>query len=627
MRNLNGFSKKILLIFSILLLVVPFFFHTEIFAQTDIKATSSFHHTWDGEILNTTIYITLSTNSSPSVVTFYTITIPAEQITPEIFSINRNKELEPTIHRDVNETSLVIDLDKTPISIDKPIVLKITYNTDLTGSSLSLLSSVTDTQTKEFSLTYPSSKGNVSWSSAPITNTEEKGKNIRIDTQSPNSNYVKITFGSDIVYKYEINKTISNLEDEVRLSEVLLPTNNNYQHVLIESITPQQDKAYKDIDGNYILQYSIAPQSSISINIKGYIFMRSSINAQTNQPQLEDISLWRINNTSLIRHLYKSLNNLGLDISDTFTDIKDLQNEKDRELLYEGIYKYVIDNLEPNTQSMGSLSGTERLGGQDILIKQGMATNEDYIDSIISLYRHFNIPARFVIGYITGISNYDSNGIYHYWGEYYDEDKNTWIIVEPFFEDYSKSPLYKTDMKEHVTLIYRSSNPYSPKLNFFSEEDFKIELVNDIPEINNDLKLDLILQPFNLSDPYLVGYISIENKGNTIIDNIEISKSKPDLTKYIDYIDNNSQIILLPNETYDIKFNIPYKDIEDTLFAVVDVLSGTEEIKNSYVEENIEILNDQKNLNTFSKLLSVFLYVLISIPIYFLSKKVKFKNG
>ncbi len=91
--------------------------------------------------------------------------------------------------------------------------------------------------------------------------------------------------------------------------------------------------------------------------------MRSSINAQTNQPQLEDISLWRINNTSLIRHLYKSLNNLGLDISDTFTDIKDLQNEKDRELLYEGIYKYVIDNLEPNTQSMGSLSGTERLGG------------------------------------------------------------------------------------------------------------------------------------------------------------------------------------------------------------------------------------------------------------------------
>ncbi len=176
MRNLNGFLKKILLIFSILLLVVPFFFHTEIFAQTDIKATSSFHHTWDGEILNTTIYITLSTNSSPSVVTFYTITIPAEQITPEIFSINRNKELEPTIHRDVNETSLVIDLDKTPISIDKPIVLKITYNTDLTGSSLSLLSSVTDTQTKEFSLTYPSSKGNVSWSSASITNTEEKEK-------------------------------------------------------------------------------------------------------------------------------------------------------------------------------------------------------------------------------------------------------------------------------------------------------------------------------------------------------------------------------------------------------------------------------------------------------------------
>ncbi|HNW23189.1 MAG TPA: transglutaminase domain-containing protein [Candidatus Dojkabacteria bacterium] len=619
--------NKTLLIFSIPFLLLSLFFKTNTLAQTDISASSSFYHIWDGESLDTTIYLVLSTQSSSTVITYYTVTIPQADITPKIFSINRNKELEPTIHRTKDDTSLVIDLEQTPIYPDRPLTLKITYTTKLTEETPSLLSSVVDTQTKDFFFTYPTSKGDVSWSSSPVIKTERKGDSTQIQTETPNGNFVKVTFGSDIVYKFVISKTITNLENDIRVSEILLPVNNNYQNILIDKITPLPDKAYKDIDNNYILQYSVAPQSNLSITVDGYIFMKSSTNPFEIQPNIENISLWEINNASLTRHINRYLKSNGMEISDTFSDIKELKTTEERALLYQNLYRYVIENLQPNIQSVGSLSGSDRLGGQEVLVNQNLSTSEDYIDSIVSLYRYFKIPARFVIGYITGISNYDSNGIYHYWAEYYDSDKKNWVIVEPFFEDYSKTSLYGKDMKEHVTLIYRYSNPYTPKLNFFSEEDFKIELVKDIPEVKNSIKLDVILQPYKISDPYLVGYISIKNTGNTVLDSFNITESNPDLTKYIDYIENNSQIILLPDQTYNIKFNIPYKDIKESLSAVVKALSGTQQLEDTRIEKDIQILKEQSNLKIFSKLISILIYILFSIPIYFLSKRVKLKNG
>ena len=278
MRNLGGFLNKILSIFSILFLVTPLLFKTDILAQQDLSATSSFHHKWDGKILETTIYIVLSSQSSSTVVTYYTITIPQPDITPEVFSINRNKVLEPTIHRTKDDTSLVIDLERTPVYPDRPITLRITYKKELTEESPSLLSSVVDTKTKEFIFSYPSSKGKISWSSSPVIKTETKGDQTEIQTEPPTGNYVKFTFGTDIVYKFEINKSITNTEEDIRVSEIYLPINNNYQNILIDKITPQPDKAYKDVDSNYVLQYSVAPQSNLTINIQGYIFMIQSVN-------------------------------------------------------------------------------------------------------------------------------------------------------------------------------------------------------------------------------------------------------------------------------------------------------------------------------------------------------------
>ena len=623
MRNLLGCFHKILYLFSILFLNFVFLQPiNSVFAQEDLSIKSTFHHNWDGERLDTTIYLTLSTESASTVVTYLTVTIPQTEINPEIFSINRDKVLEHTTHKGRESTDLVIDLEKSPLYKDKPITLKITYFQSLTGSTISLLSKLNNIETNEFLFTYPSSIGEISWSSATILNQEDKGGNVKITTEIPNTDFVKIAFGEQITYSFDINKTLSNSSDTTIYSEVTLPINNSYQNIVISSINPLPDKAYKDIDGNYILQYSIVSQSAIDIKISGFIYMNKQDSNDSKEYIIEQNPLWKISNTSLIRHINRYVNTYGLNISDTFSDINELKPEE-REIFYESIYHYVLEYLQPNVNSVGSLSGAERIGSEDILVKQGMSSNEEYADSIIALYRYYKIPARFVIGYLSNISNYDSEGIYHYWAEFYDQDKKDWVIVEPFFEDYSKTPLWSKEMKDHIALIYRYSNPFNPKLSFFSPQDFTLKLVEQAPVYTNKAKVDLVLSPFNISDPYLSGVINIKNNGNTILDSFTFKKSKPEISEYIDYIGNNQKILILPNQEYEIKFNIPFKEVEEDFFVVMDINSGVSTIKDIYVKKEIELVKSYSDLDIFSKLLSILIYIVSLSGIFFVYKKVK----
>jgi hypothetical protein len=145
--------------------------------------------------------------------------------------------------------------------------------------------------------------GGVSWSSATILGIESTENNIKVTTEIPITEYVKITFGENITYQYSIKKNLLNAGDKMIIAEIPLPVNNNLQHITINSIKPEPDKAYKDTDGNYILQYSVAALSSIEVEIQGYISMNHSPYPEPLNPKFEKTSLWEINNTSLINHV------------------------------------------------------------------------------------------------------------------------------------------------------------------------------------------------------------------------------------------------------------------------------------------------------------------------------------
>jgi transglutaminase-like putative cysteine protease len=623
MKGLTGYLKKILLISSIL--VFSSFFTSEVKAQ-EFTVYADYHHVWDGNTLDSTIYLTMTTQNSPVVVTFYTITIPDEEVTPLVFSINRNTYLEPTIHRKDSMTNLVIDLEKTPIYPDKPITLKLTFSKQITGDNISLLSSVKDTVSRDFSFTYPSSLGDISWSSAPITKITSKGNKIEVLTAPPNTDTVTVSLGKSVTYTYQISKSLLNMSEAMITSEVTLPLNNNTQQISVTSIEPIPDKAFKDIDGNYILQYRIAPQSSIDVNIQGDILMTQSVYPFTQTYLIDEEKLWKIFDLSLIRHINRNLRDYGLNVSEEFADINELESKDEREILYKSIYQYVVENLEPDKLTVGSLTGAQRLGGQEALLKQAISTSEEYSDAIISLYRHYNIPARFVIGYVSDISNYHSEGMYHYWAEYLNLDTNQWVIVDPFLEDLSKTSLLNREMKDHISLIYRYSDPNVPKLPFYSKDEFVLTTSSKDATLITNFEPKLVFQPYKITDPYLIGSLEIVNTGTTILDTFNIFQSNPELPLYIDYIENNSRDIVLPGQSHSIRINIPIEEVEQNIYAVVNALSGTLQTEDKQTQIDIEIQKDYTELEILSKLLSIFLFIICAGFAYFISSKLK-KNG
>ncbi len=624
MRNLNGYLKRVISIFSISL-----FFSISIFtnipksyALEGFDISSDFYHTWDGKIVDTTVYITISTTTTPRVLTFYTITIPQENLRPKVFSLTKNTSLEPTYYDRDQATDMIIDLDNTVVSKENPVKIKLTFSTEQEGNNLSLISSIKDTKSRIFSITYPNNLGEISWSSTPITDITQKGPNTEIKTAPPSSTKVNLSLGEKILYSFNISRNLINSSEETISSEISLPPNSNNQLVLISEILPKPNGSYKDLNGNYTLQYEIAPKSNIDVSVKGYIVMDKSISTRDNKPDIENQTIWEIKDSSLEKRIYKYLKDRGIE-----SNVSNIDKIEDKESLYYSLYIFLVENLEPNTLTLGSLTGGTRLGGQRALSEQALSTSEDYADSMIALYRYFGIPARLVIGYVTNISDYHPDGMYHYWVEYFDIEKKTWIIVDPFLEDYSKTSLWNRQLPDHISLIYRYYNPNTPKLTYYSENDFQTSVIQEEIPTYNKMSAEIFLQPYKAIDSHLQGYIKVTNMGNTILDDIHFTKSNPDITKYIDFVENNSSKILLPGDSIDIVFNIPSRDISTPFYMVLKGISGNIETDEIYIEKEIEILENNLTVNIFAKLLSMLSYFVIAIPIYILVNKISKKYG
>ncbi len=626
MRNLNGYLKKTLLISSIFIAFV--FLSINIFNKVNalegFDIQSDFNHVWNGEKIDSTVYVTISTTQAPRVITYYTITIPEENLKPEVYSLNKNAKLEPTYYNRSGATDIVVDLENTVVSPEKSVSLRITFTTDSNKDSLSLISSINDTTSRSFNFTYPSKYGDISWSSTPVTKITKKGENFEIQTAPPQGKRVNISLGDKISYEFHISRNLLNSSDEMISSEISLPPNTNMQKISLDSLQPKPNKTYKDIDGNYILQYEIAAKSNIEVSVTGYITMGKTIYSDINIPNIEEETLWKIKSTDLEKRISKYVKeNTNQDIE----SIYDIKNPSTKEILYRSLYRFVIDNLEPNTLTLGSLTGSTRLGGERALSEQAKSTSEDYADAAISIFRKYKIPTRLVIGYVTNISDYHPDGMYHYWVEYMDIDKKDWIIIDPFLEDYSNTSLWGRTLADHVTLLYRYENPNTPKLSYYSENDFQISVNKQDIEQIYDISADIYIKPFKYIDSHLQGSINIKNLGNTLIDQIDIVKSNPDIASYIDHIENNKTTLLLPNDTTEIKFNIPSNKIDTPMYAVIKAYSGSQSLDEKYVETGIEFTENTRYIKIFTKIASILLFVIIALPIYIVYRKKYIKHG
>jgi hypothetical protein len=612
-KDLNGFMKKAIWIFSIFFLF-SFFSPSKVSAQTPLSTDAIFNHNIKANgFVETTITFTIS-SSQRTVLTYYTITIPQTEIESEIRSINRNKPLEATTYKRSNSTDILIDLENAIISKDSPEKLTISYTHKYTDKNiLNLISKIADTPTSQVSITYPREWGDTSWISDQIDSIKKSDSSYILNINTPDSTAVKLIFGQEIVYSFNISKSFNNTTESSNQYEIIIPQDSQFQKIIIEDVNIQPTQALFDNSGNYILIYTLEPESQIDVKISGYVIMEE-------HQYFPDIINFQYDR----KDIYWSLEDKQIEkIEEYFTE-NGITDYSKKDILTEYIYKYVINELQPSTTAT-TLAGGVRRGASEILKNPSEATAEDYADLLKTILSYYEIPAIYTIGYVSDISSYQDSGMFHYWVQVFNGDK--WMVLDPYLEDFSKVSLFGREQLDHISILNRSHKSISPILNYYSDNDIKFEYVKNSQIVYSpDSNISISLEPYSILNKYLYGKIVVENTGNSIFTNINLTDSQPDLNKYLDSITNSADTILLPHMKNEIKFNIPFSKIdEDMIFTTVNLKNGTKAIDSQLISTEYSI-SERTGYEVLVKIVSIILFLITFSIIYFITDKIIYKR-
>lgn len=225
---------------------------------------------------------------------------------------------------------------------------------------------------------------------------------------------ISIAFGKGQVYEYALTYHVKNPNVFPITTEVALPPDTNYQKVAIDSLTPRPKDVVIDKDGNWLAKYDLAPSQKIDVAVRGRASLSLEpenvmLSVEEKEQYLKPEKYWEVNDPK-IRQLAKELKTP------------------------EKIYDYVVSTLRYDFKRISGKQ--ERLGAAATLANPDSAVCLEFTDLFIALARASGIPARELNGYA-----YTENpkqrplslvqDILHAWPEYYDDEKKTWVMVDP----------------------------------------------------------------------------------------------------------------------------------------------------------------------------------------------------
>lgn len=618
MRNLNGYLKKILLISSLALFL--FLFPLKSYAVDGFTTNTSFKHTLTQNTINTEAIIQISSKEA-RVISYFTATIPIKNLDIKCLNNKTGKKITCTTFDRGTSTDILFDLNNAVVKVGNPLEIKIVYNTPNSDqNSYQIISYIPDTKTTEVLVLYSKEKGKPVWSSDPITNIKSTGSNYQIQVENPGYGTLSLLFGSNVIYKFEVKRTFTNsLTDQNQTFELILPSDTQTQSVIWEQIEPLPNTAQLDLDGNYVFKYIVTPDSTIDASIRGYIYKRDTLVSPDTPATfyIAKIGYWNLTNTGEYKRINAFLNKKGLTIPEDVISASTL-NSSQKELLYKYLYQYTIQRLDYDRELELGITEQTRTGVNSLADNPSNSSTIDYADFLIAIYRAYDIPARMVVGYVSNISGFTSDGFFHYWVEYYDGISKSWITLDPFLEAYSKKSLYKSDFSDHITILKRGKSPLAPNLTFYQTNDFLVTSVPNVeiaPEFS--VEASISFEKNLVTKLFTKGYISLSNTGNVAITDYDIRKSNiENITKYVDPINNMSSQIVLPKQNANIQINLPVQEKDINLFVNVrfsnQEIFSTEKLLESSITPSVPFL-----LDILVKILSTILFLLLSSSIYF----------
>lgn len=628
MKNLIGYLNKILYLCSLVLFILPI---KIVFADNDFTVYTNFQHTISENTINTEAILQIRSDTT-KVLSYYTASIPEKNLDVECYYVLNNEKIDCTIYHRGSTTDVLLDLDNAIVKKDTPVEVKLVYTTTTDiKNSYNISSKILDSTTNNVSILYPQSKGEPLWTSEPIQDLKISNDQYQIYINQPVHSEISILLGQEIGYKFSVSRVFSNTgNDETQTFELVIPPDTQSQSIIWEDISPLPNSSTTDEDGNYIFKYLVSAGQTIDCKITGYIKKQTSIlqEGENSTYLIKETGYWNITDTAEKKRVVSYLKEKGLEIESDFDSVEQLKVEE-KELFYKYIYQYVIERLNFPSEITLGIDNNVRLGANSVIQTPNNATSQDYADFYIALLRKFEVPSRLVIGYVSNISGYASDGFYNYWVEYFDESSNQWVSADPFLEEYFGHTLFGSDFYDHIVILRRGKSPLSPTITFYNQNDFTITLdSNSSLEENFNVESELVFDEYNITHKYSIGYIYISNTGNTAITGFSTSQSNiNNISKYIDPVSNSSSQIILPKQNTTIQLNIPFEEIVSTNLFVNIKYTNFNGLEKENILETILPSGISTQMKVLSKIISITIFSVGIVLVYLiLTKIIKKKN-
>lgn len=257
---------------------------------------------------------------------------------------------------------------------------------------------------------------------------------------------ISIAYGTEQIYSFGLVYHLQNKNVFPIKTEIALPPTTNYQEVSISSIEPKPTNITLDKDGNWMAQFQLTPAQKIDVVVRGIVKLsniprREVLSADDFATFTKEQPYWEINN-SQIRDLARKLKTP------------------------KAIYDYVVENLQYDFNRVGP--DQPRLGAQQALKRKNEAICLEFTDLFVALARAAGIPAREINGY-AHTENVKQRplslvqDILHAWPEYYDKDKQTWVMVDPTWGNTTGGTDYFTVFDfDHITFVRKGISSTYP---------------------------------------------------------------------------------------------------------------------------------------------------------------------
>ncbi len=337
---------------------------------------------------------------------------------------------------------------------------------------------------------------------------QEAGNDLVFDKQTLGKSGISLAYGNTQVYNFHLVYHLRNTNLYPSKMQIALPSSTNYQDVSITNIDPQPTNVIEDKDGNWLAQYNLSSVQSMDVNVSGNVVIHLTPKQNPMTPeQLSDYikpqEYWESNNSAIAQ----------------------LANQLQTP---QAIYTYVSNKLH---YDFSRVTGKKpRLGAVGVLQDPNSAVCLEFTDLFIAIARAAHIPAREVDGFA-----YTDNpqqrpisqekDILHVWPEYYDSQKQTWVMVDPTWGSTTGGVDYFNILDfDHFAFDIRGESSVYPipagGYNYTStpvSKDVQVQFSTTVPSETPVFSLDSTIPAVTIAGLTIKGNVVIKNNGSAYV--------------------------------------------------------------------------------------------------------------